>query len=147
VLQLGQCRPRPARAPGNPGRDRTDDPARPAPASARGRCNPRRALRASRGEEEIVQLPYLLKLTRGSFVPCRFSSISAIVNDGWQQNSENRHMRLRLRANFFRLALGVIVVTPAWAAEPAADQFKTEIEGVLDKLAATTNGLLTWDGS
>jgi len=56
-------------------------------------------------------------------------------------------MRLGLRATSFELALGLIAAVPALAAEPAPDQFKTEIEGVLDKLAATTNGLLTWDGS
>jgi hypothetical protein len=56
-------------------------------------------------------------------------------------------MLLRLRAKFFGPALCLIAVTPALGAEPAPDQFKTEIEGVLDKLAATTNGLLTWDGS
>jgi hypothetical protein len=56
-------------------------------------------------------------------------------------------MQLRLKAHFFGLASVLVAATPAMTAEPAADQFKTEIEGVLDKLAATTNGLLTWDGS
>src|SRR6266550_4403907 len=56
-------------------------------------------------------------------------------------------MRLRLRTKFFGPAVCLIAVMPALGAAPAPDQFKTEIEGVLDKLAATTNGLLTWDGS
>ena len=56
-------------------------------------------------------------------------------------------MRLRLRARSFGLALSLIALTPALAAEPGPDQLKTEIEGFLDKLAATTNGLLTWDGA
>jgi hypothetical protein len=56
-------------------------------------------------------------------------------------------MRLRLKAQFFGLAFVLAAAPAALAAEPSPDQFKTEIEGFLDKLAATTNGLLTWDGS
>ena len=52
-------------------------------------------------------------------------------------------MRLRLTAQFFGLAFVLAGVPAALAAEPSSDQFKTEIEGFLDKLAATTNGLLT----
>ncbi len=81
-------------------------------------------------------------------------------------------MRLRLRAKTAALALGLAAALPAVAADPTADQFnakvqglagklaasgagadlgtgdlKAEIQGFLEKLSATTNGIVQWDGS
>ncbi len=81
-------------------------------------------------------------------------------------------MRLRLGANTAALALGLAAAMPAVAADPTADQFnakvqglagklaasgaapdlgtgdlKAEIQGFLEKLSATTNGIVQWDGS
>jgi hypothetical protein len=81
-------------------------------------------------------------------------------------------MRVRLGASMTALALGLAMATPAAAADPATDQFsakvqglagklaasgtganlgtgdlKVEIQGFLEKLSATTNGILQWDGS
>src|ERR1700680_850309 len=81
-------------------------------------------------------------------------------------------MRLRLGAKMAALALGLAAAMPAVAADPTTDQFsakvqglagklaasgagadlgtgdlKTEIQGFLEKLSATTNGIVQWDGS
>src|ERR1700675_2279601 len=40
-----------------------------------------------------------------------------------------------------------VLVLPAWAAGPAGAEFKTEIEGLLDGLEASTHGLVKWDGA
>ena len=61
-------------------------------------------------------------------------------------------MRLRLGVRSFGLVLGLIAAAPAWAADPAPDQFKpdqfkTEIESFLGKLDGITSGLVTWEGS
>jgi hypothetical protein len=40
-----------------------------------------------------------------------------------------------------------VVVAPARAAGPAGAEFKTEIEGLLDRLEASTHGLVKWDGA
>ncbi len=45
------------------------------------------------------------------------------------------------------LALCLLFASPAGAAESAGPQFKAEIDGFLQKLGATTNGLVKWEGA
>src|ERR1700676_2836252 len=40
-----------------------------------------------------------------------------------------------------------VLVSPASAAGPAGAEFKTELEGLLDRLEASTHGLVKWDGA
>ena len=81
-------------------------------------------------------------------------------------------MGLRLGANMAALVIGLAAALPAVAADPTADQFnakvqglagklaasgagadlvtgdlKAEIQGFLEKLSSTTNGIVQWDGS
>jgi hypothetical protein len=56
-------------------------------------------------------------------------------------------MRWRLGAKSAALALGVAAAMPAAAADPTADQFNAKVQGFLEKLSATTNGIVQWDGS
>src|SRR5713101_1561230 len=81
-------------------------------------------------------------------------------------------MRWRLGAKSAVLALGVAAAMPSAAADPTADQFNAKVQGLagklaasgagtagatgdhkaeiqvfLEKLSATTNGVLQWDGS
>src|SRR5437764_15275028 len=56
-------------------------------------------------------------------------------------------MRLRLGVRSFGLVLGLIAAAPTWAADPAPDQVKSEIESLLKKLDGITSGLVTWEGS
>src|SRR5438132_1532005 len=89
-----------------------------------------------------------------------------------RQNAGSNKMGLRLGANMAALVIGLAAALPAVAADPTADQFnakvqglagklaasgaapdlgtgdlKAEIQGFLDKLSATTNGVVQWDGS
>ena len=40
-----------------------------------------------------------------------------------------------------------VLVSPASAAGPAGAEFKTELEGLLDRLEASSHGLVKWDGA
>ena len=55
-------------------------------------------------------------------------------------------MRFRLRAAAAGLALCLAVLWPGFAAT-TDDQFKSDIEGFLNKLSTTTHGVLSWEGS
>src|SRR5881398_4052885 len=55
-------------------------------------------------------------------------------------------MRFRLRAAAAGLALCLSVLWPGFAAT-TDDQFKSDIEGFLNKLSKTTHGVLSWEGS
>src|SRR5213076_2148890 len=81
-------------------------------------------------------------------VPCRFFADLGYRNrQTGGQFSEAEDMRLRLGARSFGLILGLIAAVPGWAADPAPDQFKSEVESFLGKLDGITSGLLIWEGS
>src|SRR5438045_4797174 len=94
-----------------------------------------------------------LKPIDSRFVPCRiFADLSYRNRQTGGEFSEAGDMRLRLGVRSFALILGLIAAAPAWAADPAPDQFKpdqfkTEIESFLGKLDGITSGLVTWEGS
>ncbi|HEV8679265.1 MAG TPA: peptidoglycan-binding domain-containing protein [Stellaceae bacterium] len=56
-------------------------------------------------------------------------------------------MRVNFRSTAAALALGLALATPAGAAEPAAADLKAEIEGFLDRLEKSSDGLIRWDGA
>ena len=56
-------------------------------------------------------------------------------------------MRIKLGSTLAALVLCLGFAAPAGAADTAAPQLKAQIDGFLDKIGASTQGVLKWEGA